>query len=269
MAFASGIIPAMHILLSNDDGVYAPGLAALREAVKDLGDVRVVAPSGEQSAVGHAITLSDPIKTKKIFRNGSFFGHAVGGTPADCVKLAACALLDHRPDLVISGINLGPNAGISVIYSGTVSAATEGTILGIPSMAISIATFKDPVWETAAHVARHLAALILKNGLPPRTLLNVNVPNLPLARIRGFAVTHMGESRFVETFDRRTDPRGNEYFWMDGELEQYGEMAGSDLQALNDGFVSLTPIWFDLTNRDALPVLKRWPLDRPAAWPVA
>ena len=259
----------MRILLSNDDGIHAPGIAALYEAVRDLGEIHVVAPSGEQSAVGHAITLSDPIKTKKIFRNGNFFGHAVGGTPADCVKLAACALLEHRPDLVISGINLGPNAGISVIYSGTVSAATEGTILGIPSMAISINTFKDPLWDTAARVARHLAGLVRKTGLPPRTLLNVNVPNLPIEQIRGFMATHMGESRFVETFDRRTDPRGNEYFWMDGELEQYGETAGSDLQALNQGFVSLTPIWFDLTNHTALPVIRNWNLSRPGSWPEA
>jgi len=262
----SGIIAAVRILISNDDGIHAPGIATLYEAVRDLGDVHVVAPSGEQSAVGHAITLSDPIKTKRVYKNGAFFGYAVGGTPADCVKLAACALLDHRPDLVISGINLGPNAGISVLYSGTVSAATEGTILGIPSMAISINTFKDPIWETAARVARHLAGMIRQNGLPPRTLLNVNVPNLPLAEIRGFSVTRMGESRFVETFDRRTDPRGNEYYWMDGALEQCGETRGSDLEALNQGFVSLTPIWFDLTNQAALPVLQQWDLARPAAW---
>lgn len=257
----------MHILLSNDDGIYAPGLMALFEAVRDLGVVHVVAPSGEQSAVGHAITLSDPIKTKKIFRNGNFFGHAVGGTPADCVKLAACALLEQRPDLVISGINLGPNAGISVLYSGTVSAATEGTILGIPSMAISINTFKDPLWATAAQVARHLVKVIGRNGLPPRTLLNVNVPNLPLGQVRGFTVTRMGESRFVETFDRRTDPRGNVYYWMDGALEQSGETEGSDLDALQRGYVSLTPIWFDLTNHSALPVLQQWNLDRPSDWP--
>ena len=266
LALALGIIAAMHILLSNDDGIHAPGLAALHEAVRDLGDVSVVAPSGEQSAVGHAITLSDPIKTKKIFRNGNFFGHAVGGTPADCVKLAACALLDRRPDLVISGINLGPNAGISVLYSGTVSAATEGTILGIPSMAISINTFKDPLWDTAARVARHLAALVHRTGLPPRTLLNVNVPNLPLGQIRGFSVTSMGQSRFVETFDRRTDPRGNVYYWMDGALESCGETKGTDLDALNQGYVSLTPIWFDLTNQAALPALRKWNLGRPAGW---
>lgn len=253
----------MRILLSNDDGIYAPGIRALYEAVKDLGDVDVVAPSGEQSAVGHAITLSDPIKTKKVFFDGEFFGYGVGGTPADCVKLAVCGLLNHKPDLVISGINLGPNAGISVIYSGTVSAATEGTILGIPSMAVSMNTFKDPLWGTAGIVARHLVGVIRKKGLPENTLLNVNVPNLPIGKIKGYAVTRMGQSRFVETFDRRTDPRGNVYYWMDGELEQLGDMKGTDLEALNRSQVSLTPIWFDLTHQTALPKLKKWGL----GWP--
>lgn len=256
----------MEILLSNDDGIYAPGLAALYQAVRDLGTVHVVAPSGEQSAVGHGITLSDPIKTRKVFRNGDFFGYAVGGTPADCVKLAACALLEKKPDIVVSGINLGPNAGISVIYSGTVSAATEGTILGIPSMAISLNTFKDPIWDTAARVARHLVRVILERGLPARTLLNVNVPNLPIEQVRGYAVTRMGESRFVETFDRRTDPRGNVYYWMDGALEKCGDTEGSDLEALEQGFVSLTPIWFDLTHHAAIPVLRGWNLGRPQEW---
>ena len=257
---------AMHILLSNDDGIHAPGIAALYQAIRDMGEVHVVAPSGEQSAVGHAITLSDPIKARKIVKNGAFFGHAVGGTPADCVKLAVCALLPQRPDLVISGINLGPNAGISVLYSGTVSAATEGTILGIPSMAVSINTFKDPLWDTAARIARYVAGLIRERGLPPRTLLNVNIPNLPLDQVRGFRVTSMGESRFVETFDRRTDPRGNVYFWMDGEMQSYGVTEGTDLEALDAGYVSLTPIWFDLTNQAALPSLRQWPLERPADW---
>ena len=255
---------AMRILISNDDGIHAPGIAALYEAVKDLGEIHVVAPSGEQSAVGHAITLSDPIKTRKVFKNGSFFGYAVGGTPADCVKLAVCALLDKRPDLVISGINLGPNAGISVIYSGTVSAATEGTILGIPSMAVSMNTFKDPHWETGARVARHLAQVIHDKGLPENTLLNVNVPNLPAGDVKGYAVTRMGRSRFVETFDRRTDPRGNVYYWMDGELEHLGDMNGTDLQALNNQYVSMTPIWFDLTHSDAIPHVKGWDLKWPA-----
>ena len=251
----------MRILLSNDDGIYAPGLQALHDAVKDLGEVTVVAPASEQSAVGHAITLSDPIKARPIQRNGSFSGYAVGGTPADCVKLAVCALLPQKPDLIISGINLGPNTGISVIYSGTVSAATEGTVLGIPSMAISLASYLQPRWDVAARAARQLAQHIARAGLPPDTLLNVNVPNLPADQIKGFAVTRMGRSRFVEKFDRRTDPQGNVYYWMDGDLELLGDVTDTDIDAVNHGYISLTPIWFDLTHREALPIFRQWRLD--------
>ena len=230
----------------------------------------MVAPDAEQSAVGHAITLSNPIKIKRVRRNAQFEGYAVVGTPADCIKLAVTVLLERPPDLIISGINLGPNAGISVIYSGTVSAATEGAILGIPSMAISLATFKDPLWETAAHVARRLTQEIItrglpsegraKEGLPADTLLNVNVPNRPLDQIKGLAVTRMGRSRFAEIFHKRTNPRGDTYYWMDGELKITGDTAGTDIQALADGFVSLTPIWFDLTHTAVLPKLRDWNL---------
>ncbi len=248
----------MRILLSNDDGIHAPGLAALHEALRDLGEVTVVAPDSERSAVGHAITLSDPIKTRWVSRPDGLAGYAVGGTPADSVKLAVCALLDEPPDLVVSGINLGPNAGISIIYSGTVSAATEGTILGIPSMAVSLATYRDPMWPTAAAVARRLARRLAERPLPRGVLLNVNVPNVAAPQMKGFAVTHMGASRFVETFDRRSDPRGNIYYWMDGYLETLGDPGGTDLQAVEDGYVSLTPIHFDLTHRESLAVLRSW-----------
>lgn len=199
----------MDILLSNDDGIFAPGIAVLSDALKGLGELTLVAPDTERSAVGHAITLSDPIKTRPIHRNGVFFGHAASGMPADCVKLAVCALLKRPPDLVVSGINLGPNAGISVIYSGTVSAATEGTILGIPSLALSLATYKDPEWETAGRAARALAEHLVAHPLPRGVLLNVNIPNRPWRDIRGYAATRMGASRFIETFERRLDPYGS------------------------------------------------------------
>ncbi|MCS6771505.1 MAG: 5'/3'-nucleotidase SurE [Kiritimatiellae bacterium] len=242
----------MIILVSNDDGIFAPGIGALYQAVRDLGEVHVVAPHAEQSAVGHAITLYNPIKCKPVERDGHFFGYAVGGTPADCVKLAVYALLPRRPDLVVSGINLGPNAGISVIYSGTVSAATEGTIIGIPSVAISLATFTNPIWDTPARVARDLVPKIAKRGLPPETLLNVNVPNIPFEQLKGYRVTRMGRSRFVEVFHRRTDPRNNVYYWMDGDMELLGDGRGTDIRALEEGFVSLTPLWFDLTHHEVL-----------------
>ena len=250
----------MRILISNDDGIYAPGIQAMYDAVKDLGEIAVVAPAGEQSAVGHAITLTDPIKTKQIQRNGSFFGYAVGGTPADCIKLAVCALLPEKPDLILSGINLGPNTGISVIYSGTVSAATEGTVLGIPSVAVSLGSYQEPHWGTAARVARQVTQHVLQAGLPSDTLLNVNVPNVPPESIKGYRVTRMGRSRFVEKFDRRTDPQGNVYYWMDGELELLGDVEDTDIIAVREGYVSLTPIWFDLTHREALSAFREWKL---------
>ncbi len=247
-----------HILICNDDGIYAPGIMALHEAIREIGEVSVIAPDTEQSAVGHAITLSDPIKIKSVRRNAHFEGYAVDGTPADCIKLAVTVLLARPPDLIISGINLGLNAGISVIYSGTVSAATEGAILGIPSMAISLATFKKPHWATAAHVAQRLTQEIVSRGLPADTLLNVNVPNRPLNKLKGIAVTRMGRSRFAEIFHKRTNPRGDTYYWMDGELKITGDRAGTDIQALDEGLVSLTPIWFDLTHTAALPKLREW-----------
>lgn len=247
----------MRLLICNDDGIHAPGIHALHAAIHDFGETHVAAPAAEQSAVGHAITLSNPIKCRRIDKDGQFFGHAIGGTPADCVKLAVTGLLDGKPDLLVSGINLGPNAGISVIYSGTVSAATEGTILGIPSMAISINTFTDPIWDTPARVARDLVPKVLKRGLPPETLLNVNVPNLPFDQIKGYQVTRMGRSRYNEIFHRRTDPRGNVYYWMDGEIELLGDGEGTDIRALENGYVSLTPIWFDLTHQAVLGDFKK------------
>ncbi len=252
----------MKILISNDDGIHAPGIKALYRAIHDLGEIHVVAPHSEQSAVSHGITLANPLKTTRVSHENRFFGHAVGGTPADSVKLAIGALLEQPPDLLVSGINLGPNAGIAVLYSGTVSAAAEGTILGIPSMAVSINTFTDPIWETATHVARHLVGQIQRHGLPADTLLNVNVPNLPLDQVKGYAVTRMGRSRYVEIFHRRTDPRGNVYYWMDGALQPVDCNGGTDLEALQEGYVALTPIWFDLTHDKALGAFKQWDLGK-------
>ncbi|MBU0678316.1 MAG: 5'/3'-nucleotidase SurE [Verrucomicrobia bacterium] len=250
----------MRILLSNDDGIHAPGIRALYDAVKDLGDVFVVAPSVEQSAVGHAITVFDPIKCKRITKDGAFEGYAVGGTPADCIKLAVTEILDGPPDLVLSGINLGPNTGISVIYSGTVSAATEGTVLGIPSIAFSLDTFSEPRWDTAAAIARKIVIGSRENGIPDETLLNVNIPNLPLDEIKGCAVTLMGRSRWIEKFHKRNDPRGNHYFWLDGEMEQLDNSEGTDIRAVADGFVSITPIGLDLTRYEAVEELQKWEL---------
>jgi 5'-nucleotidase len=263
-----------HILISNDDGFHAPGIIALHKAVAGLGKTTIVAPAAEQSGVGHAITVSNPLKITKRKFNGRHEGYIVNGTPADCVKIAIGVLFKRLPRLVISGINLGPNVGISVIYSGTISAAAEGAILGIPSMAVSLATFDNPCWATAAHIARLLAGKILRNGLPPATMLNVNVPNLPLKKIKGLLITRVGRSRFAEVFHRRTMPRGDVYYWMDGELEPLADIKGpgvhrtsrkqsgvrTDIQVLRDGYGSITPLTFDLTNHAVLAELESWDL---------
>jgi 5'-nucleotidase len=253
----------MRILLSNDDGVHAPGLRKLHAAVRDLGDVEIVAPSEEQSATGQAITLFDPIKVRTVRLGKDLNAYAVGGTPADSVKLAICKLLDPPPELVLSGINLGPNTGISVIYSGTVSAALEAAILGVPGMAISLTTFKEPHWETAARAAHDLVPRLIDPGLPGGTVLNVNVPNLPPEEVRGYAVTRMGPSRFEEIFHKRADPRGNLYYWLDGDMELIGEAEGTDIKAVEEGYISLTPIGLDMTRYDAMERLRALADDLP------
>lgn len=248
----------MKILISNDDGIHAQGIKTLYHTIQDMADIDVVAPDSERSAVGHGITLQDPIKMREEQLNGDFFGYAISGTPADCVKLATCALLPQPPDFVISGINLGPNAGIAVIYSGTVSAATEGTILGIPSMALSLNTFTNPQWDTAAHVSRIMTHKMMKTSLPEDVLLNVNIPNVPISDLQGYRVTRMAKSHYVERFDERVDPRGNHYYWLDGDLIQTDAPEGTDLEALEAGYVSITPIGLDLTRYDAMDALKGW-----------
>lgn len=246
------------ILLSNDDGINAPGLAALYEEMKLVGDVVVVAPDSEKSAVGHAITLSDPLRVWNFEKNGDLFGFAVNGTPADCVKIAYWALLEEKPDLVVSGINLGSNTGINAIYSGTVSAATEGTILEIPSFAISLTTFKKPDFSYAAKFARRLSDYILRNGLPSGTLLNVNVPPISEAEIEGVQVTRQGRSNYHERFDKRVDPQNRVYYWLTGKKVQIEQESDVDDNAILNKRVSITPMHYDLTNYDYLDELKSW-----------
>jgi 5'-nucleotidase len=243
----------MRILICNDDGIHAPGIAVLHSAVKELGELHVIAPDVERSAAGHAITLADPIKSMPVDKNGEFFGYGIGGTPADCIKLAVCAMMkDTPPDLVLSGINLGSNTGISVIYSGTVSAATEGVVLGIPGIAFSLCTYTDPQWEMAGRIVKELTKKIIANPMPPNVLLNVNMPNLPYDQLKGIKITRMGRSRFIEKFHKRLDPRGRTYYWLDGALEVHDDGDDVDIHAVHDGYVSITPIHLDLTAYDHL-----------------
>ena len=250
------------ILLTNDDGINAPGIYALHESIKILGEISVVAPATEMSAVGHAITLSDPLRVEKVNKRGEFFGYAVTGTPADCVKIAVWALLDEKPDIIISGINLGNNTGISIIYSGTVSAATEGTILEIPSIAISLAAYKKPDFTYAAKFAKKLITEVLERGLPVGTLLNVNVPNVPEEEIEGVMTTRQGKAVYQEFFDERKDPWGRSYYWMVGEKVKMKQDKAVDDSAIFNNMVSVTPIQFDLTDYTNMDLIKSWNLTK-------
>jgi 5'-nucleotidase len=249
------------ILVTNDDGITSPGLHALSAELKRLGRVIVVAPEAERSAVGHAITTTIPLRIQEFRRGDEVVGFATSGTPADCVKIAVRALLEVPPDLVVSGINRGSNLGTNVIYSGTVSAATEARILGIPSLAISLDADADADWSYAAVVGRRLAAQVLERGLPPGVLLNVNVPNLPAGRVRGFRITRQGSSRFTEEFVAREDPRHRPYYWLTGSYEVNDDDPETDGWAVANGYVSVTPISFDLTAHAARAELASWDLD--------
>jgi 5'-nucleotidase len=258
------VIPIMkskrnyHILVCNDDGIDAPGIYALVQELKKIGRVSVVAPDKQQSAVGHAITMNYPLRVKEFKKDGKIFGHAVQGTPADCVKLAIRAILKHQPDLVVSGINHGSNTAISVIYSGTVSAATEGTVLGIPSFAVSLTTYASPDFRYAAQLARKLALMILKKGLPAGTLLNVNVPPLKKRDIKGILITRQGKAVWNDTFDHRRDPNNREYFWLTGGLENIDTDIEFDEAAIRNQYVSISPIHYDLTDYKMLESMKKW-----------
>jgi 5'-nucleotidase len=239
--------------------VAAPGLAALAAAIDAVGEVVIVAPDRGRSAVGHAVTMTEPLRA---WRDGDADGrevYVVDGTPADCVKIGVKALLDGRPDAVVSGINLGGNAGVNVIYSGTVSAATEATILGIPGIAVSLDTFTDPDFGPAARVAAAVTAKVLAEGLPPGVLLNVNVPAVPLEEIAGFRITRQSGAVMEDRYEERLDPRGRRYFWLAAErMVGPAPKEDEDISALNENYVSITPIHYDLTNDAARRLIAAW-----------
>lgn len=256
------------ILVCNDDGIGAPGIAALASAMDGLGEIVVVAPIDEQSAVGHAITVRDPVRARGYpfeVPSGEIVAHAVSGTPADCVKLAVNQLLDRKPDLVVSGINRGPNTAVNVIYSGTVSAATEAAILGIDAIAFSHCAWTGADYEAAGVIARRIAERVRKRGLPPGILLNVNVPDLPLEEIRGIMATRQARSRWEESFSERRDPFDQPYYWMSGKFVNLDEGEETDISAIDAGYVSVTPIHYDLTAYEFLKTLDEWSWDGASA----
>ena len=248
----------MNILLTNDDGIYAEGIYAIYETLKKIGKVTVVAPYSQQSSVGHGITLSHPIFYQKCQRKGKFFGHGVTGTPADCVKFAIAVVLKKKPDIVVSGINFGPNEGCSVVYSGTCAGAREGALLGIPSMAVSLAAFIKPDFTHAAQFGAQLAKKLINFRLPKGTFLNVNVPHNKPSQIKGFRVTRQGLDPIHGSFHKRKDPNLRDYYWMAGKMPIPKADDQTDTYSLNKNYVTITPIQSDATNYPYVSELKKF-----------
>ena len=247
--------PSPILLVSNDDGFRSEGIIALAEALRPLGTVYVVAPDRERSAAGHSLTLTQPLRVEKV---GPRI-YAVDGTPTDCVNLAANGILRKKKiDLLVSGINKGANLGDDITYSGTVSAAMEGTLLGIPSIAVSLVSRNHFRFDAAAAFTAKLARKALRQKIPEDTLLNVNLPNLPMEEIRGVRVTRQGKRIYGEAVVEKRDPRGRKYYWIGGDTFRRQDIPGSDLEAVEQDYISITPIHLDMTNYKSLRTLRRW-----------
>ena len=242
----------MRILVTNDDGIMAPGILALRRALASLGEVTVVAPTMPQSAVSHGITLTEPVRVYRTDLGEGTIGYGVTGRPADCVKLALLELMPERPDLVASGVNLGSNVGINVLYSGTVAAAVEGAFYGVPSLAVSIEDSDAVDFDGAARLARRLIDQLAAGGLAPGMLLNINMPDLSLGPPKGVKVVPQSMKGWREGWQQRRDPRGRTYYWMTGQEAPEDVGVDSDVAALAERYVTVTPLRFDLTDHARL-----------------
>ena len=249
----------MKIIVTNDDGIYSPGILELKKAMATLGSVTLVAPDVQKSGVGHSITFSHPLRVRDVYTNGDFVGYGIDGSPADCVKLAVREILKERSQLLVSGINIGANVGINVLYSGTVAAAIEGALLGIPSVAVSLEISEStPDVKGAAETAKNIIALIMKKELPRGTLLNVNIPNISNDKIKGVKITKQFSGDFEEHYEKRTDPRGIAYYWFAGTGWPKEDVIGTDMHALKDGYISITPLRYDLTDNAFLTEVESW-----------
>jgi 5'-nucleotidase len=244
----------MHILLSNDDGYLAEGLVALAEALRVHADITVVAPDRNRSAASNSLTLEMPLRAHTM-DNGFI---KVDGTPTDCVHLAITGLLDHEPDMIFAGINHGANLGDDVLYSGTVAAATEGRFLGLPAVAISLVGANPSHFETAAHVAVTLLKQLINNPLPKDTILNVNVPDVAISALKGYQATRLGQRHKSEAVIKSEDPRGRLIYWVGPPGSEQDAGLGTDFCAINEGYVSVTPLQIDLTSYDKIEALAAW-----------
>jgi len=247
----------MKILVSNDDGYQAPGLAVLAEHLRRLGEVIVVAPDRDRSGASNSLTLDMPLRAKAV-ENGVI---RVEGTPTDCVHLAITGLLEETPDIVVAGPNAGPNMGDDVIYSGTVAAATEGRFLGLPAIAVSMNSFQPKHYDTGARVAANLVEKLSVSGLESNIILNVNVPDVPYETLAGIRATRLGHRHKAEAVVRDRDPRGREIYWVGTAGPEQDAGPGTDFHAVRHGFVSITPLQVDLTRHSALSRLEQWLVD--------
>ncbi len=242
------------ILVTNDDGITAPGIRNLVEAMKRIGSVIVVAPDSPQSAMGHAITINKPLRLDKVSVFDGVDSWQCSGTPVDCVKLAVNQILHRKPDLCVSGINHGSNSSINVIYSGTMSAAMEGAIEGIPSIGFSLLNYSmEADFSASQKIAEKVVRNILKIGMPEGTLLNVNIPNLSFSRIKGIRICRQANAKWKEEFDERKDPNGRTYYWLTGKFNNFDSGDDTDEWALKNAFVSVVPVQFDFTAHHAIP----------------
>lgn len=253
------------ILVTNDDGITAPGLRALIGIMKDIGDVVVVAPDSPQSGMGHAITIDNTLYLKKVVidkEKGAPSEFSCSGTPADCVKLALQVILDRKPDICVSGINHGSNASINVIYSGTMSAAVEAGIEEIPAIGFSLCDYSwDANFEPSEKSIKKIVLEALKNGIPKGTVLNVNIPKTDGSEPKGIKVCRQAKANWKEQFDKRTSPTGKEYYWLSGEFELLDEGDDTDISAISDGYVSVVPTQYDLTAYKTMQHFKKWKLN--------
>jgi 5'-nucleotidase len=248
------------ILVTNDDGYYATGIKRLSEIAGKFGKVVVVAPESSQSGMSHSVSLNTPLYLTKYEEKNGHLGYICSGTPADCVKIALHEVLERKPDLILSGINHGSNASVSAIYSGTIAAAREGSLNGVPSIGFSLLDHSpDADFESACHYAKIVIDLLLKNGIPTKSCLNVNIPNVSIDKIKGIKICRQTQGKWVEEFDHRTNPSNKDYYWLTGRFSNFEPLAeDTDEWALENNYVSIVPMEVDLTSYHMLDELKKW-----------
>jgi len=249
----------MKILLTNDDGIYSEGIQILKKQLDNIGEVTVIAPDRERSTIGHAMTLRKPLKMRKVKINGDFWGYSLDGTPADCVIIGILEIMkNEKIDLILSGINCGPNLGDDIFYSGTVSAAVEGAMRNVPSLAVSIAGFEDFKFKSAALFTKKIASNLMKNILPSNLVLNVNFPNIDYEEIKGVEITRHGKRVYQDEVKIIYDPQGTTHYWLGGELPEGNIEPNTDFEAISKNKVSITPLSLDLTNYQMMPKIQDW-----------